>query len=89
MVLFTTGRGTPLGFAVAPIVKITANEQTAIRMAENIVVDLSKVLSRCISLDAAAANLGRFVLRAANRQLVQAEKLGHREFGFHSIGVTL
>jgi altronate dehydratase large subunit len=89
MVLFTTGRGTPLGFAVAPVVKITANGQTATRMTENIDVDLSEVLSRRMSLETAAINLGEFVLAVAGGQLVQAEKLGHREFGFHSIGITL
>ena len=89
MVLFTTGRGTPLGFTIAPVVKITANEQTAIRMAENIDVDLSKVLSRGTNIEEAAKNLAEFFLTVAGGLLVQAEKLGHREFGFHSIGVTL
>ncbi len=89
MVLFTTGRGTPLGFAIAPVVKITANGQTATRMTENIDVDLPEALSRRRSLETAARNLGEFVLAVAGGQLVQAEKLRHREFGFHSIGITL
>ena len=58
-------------------------------MTENIDVDLSEVLSRCMSLETAASNLGEFVLAVAGCQLVQAEKLGCREFGFHSIGITL
>ena len=89
MVLFTTGRGTPLGFAVAPVVKITANRQTATRMAENIDVNLSEVLLRRMSIETVASNLNEIILKVANGHLVQAEKLGHREFGFHSIGVTL
>ena len=47
-----------------------------------------EVLSRRLSLEAIADNIEKWVLAVARGQLVQAEKLGHREFGFYSIGVT-
>ena len=46
IVLFTTGRGTPTGNPVAPVIKITGNSCTAKAMAANIDVDVSGILTR-------------------------------------------
>jgi altronate dehydratase large subunit len=89
LVLFTTGRGTPLGFAIAPVLKISANSEAVRKMAENIDMDLSDVLTGDMSLDDAGRIMVAKVLEVAEGKLTKAEKLGHREFGFHSIGPTL
>ena len=89
VVLFTTGRGTPLGFAIAPVLKISANSETVSKMAENIDMDISDVLTGDMSLDDAGRIIVAKVLEVAGGKLTKAEKLGHREFGFHSIGPTL
>ena len=88
-VLFTTGRGTPLGFAIAPVLKVSANSETVRKMAENIDMDISDVLTGDMSLDDAGRIIAAKVLEVAGGKLTKAEKLGHREFGFHSIGLTL
>ena len=88
-VLFTTGRGTPLGFAIAPVVKISANSEAVKKMAENIDIDLSGILTGDMNLDDAGRIIAAKVLEVAGGKLSKAEKLGHREFGFHSIGPTL
>ena len=89
LVLFTTGRGTPMGFAYAPVIKITANKDIAQNMAENIDLDLSPVLYEGLSIEDAGKNIFSYALRVAEGELVAAERLGHREFGFHRIGPTL
>ena len=89
LVLFTTGRGTPMGFAYAPVIKITANKDIAQNMAENIDLDLSPVLSEGLSIEDAGKKIFSYALRVAEGELVAAERLGHREFGFHRIGPTL
>ena len=40
-IVFTTGRGTPTGNAIAPVLKVTANERTYRMMEDNMDVDLS------------------------------------------------
>lgn len=43
-VIFTTGRGTPTGNAIVPVLKVTANECTYRMMDDNMDVDLSAII---------------------------------------------
>jgi altronate dehydratase large subunit len=43
-VIFTTGRGTPTGNAIVPVLKVTANELTYKKMEDNMDVDLSAIV---------------------------------------------
>ena len=43
-VIFTTGRGTPTGNAIVPVLKVTANERTYRMMDDNMDVDLSAII---------------------------------------------
>lgn len=43
-VIFTTGRGTPTGNAIVPVLKVTANERTYQMMDDNMDVDLSAII---------------------------------------------
>lgn len=89
LVLFTTGRGTPLGFAFAPVLKITANDLIFETMRENMDMNVAAILSGALSIQGAGEAIYRRIFAVANGELVAAEKLGHREFGFHRIGPTL
>ncbi|MDW7677106.1 MAG: UxaA family hydrolase [Bacillota bacterium] len=89
LILFTTGRGTPMGFPIAPVVKITANKGTAEKMSNNIDIDISSILDGVMSIEQAGQMVYQSIFDTANGQLVKAELLGHREFGIHRIGPTL
>lgn len=78
--VFPTGQGNVVGHPVEPVVKLTANPNTAATMAEHIDLDVSGVLSREYSLEEAADRLIDLVVRTANGRLTAAETLGHREF---------
>lgn len=43
-IIFTTGRGTPTGNAIVPVLKVTANERTYQCMEDNMDVDLSPII---------------------------------------------
>jgi (2R)-sulfolactate sulfo-lyase subunit beta len=78
--LFPTGQGNVIGNPIEPVVKVTANPNTAATMAEHIDVDVSGLLSRELRLEEAGDMLMDNVVRTANGRLTAAEVLGHREF---------
>jgi len=78
--LFPTGQGNVIGNPIVPVVKITANPNTAKSMSEHIDVDVTGLLSREITLTEAGDKLMDYIYRTINGRLTSAEALGHREF---------
>jgi len=78
--LFPTGQGNIIGNPIEPVIKLTANPLTAVKMKEHIDVDVSKILSREMNLDQAGDELIKATMRVANGRLTCAEALGHKEF---------
>ena len=46
MILFTTGRGSVVGSAISPIIKVCANPETYARMSEDMDVNAGRILHR-------------------------------------------
>ncbi|MGG4034145.1 UxaA family hydrolase [Paenibacillus cisolokensis] len=89
LVCFTTGRGTPTGSAVVPVIKITANAQMYRRMEDNMDVDVSGLLTGAFDLREAGRRIEREIREVADGKLTKAEILGHREFSINRIGPSL
>lgn len=88
VMVFTTGRGTPTGNPILPVIKVTANRTTAERMADNIDLDLSGVIAGELSLKAAGERIWAEILAVADGKRTAAERLGHAEFSLYRIGPT-
>jgi altronate hydrolase len=86
IILFTTGRGTPLGFPV-PTLKIASNSALAERKRGWIDFDAGQVLE--IGLDAAADRLAERIAAFASGEATAAERNGEREIAIWKRGVTL
>lgn len=78
--LFTTGQGNIIGNPVIPVLKLTANPNTAATMSEHVDVDVSRVITENMSLDEAADATESAVVATASGRWTAAEALGHREF---------
>ena len=87
VILFTTGRGTPLGFP-APTLKIASNSALAIRKPGWIDFDAGVVLAGQ-SMDEAADALMDLVIETASGKATKAELNGEREIAIWKQGVTL
>ncbi len=77
---FPTGQGNVVGNPIVPVIKISGNPRTLRTMAEHIDVDVTGVLSREMTIDAAGDALIEMIVRTANGRATAAEVLGHREF---------
>ena len=81
-IVFTTGRGTPTGNAIAPVLKVTANERTYRMMEDNMDVDLSAVLRGEKTIAQMGSELVDIVAEVASGRMTKAEA-----FGFSDIAV--
>lgn len=87
ILLFTTGRGTPLGFPV-PTLKISSNSELASRKPGWIDFDAG-VLLQGVEPEPAADSLLDLVLATASGRLARNETNGEREIAIWKQGVTL
>ncbi len=78
--LFPTGQGNVIGNPIEPVIKLSANPNTAATMGEHIDLDVSGILKRELNLDQAGDELVNITVRTANGRYTCAEALGHREF---------
>ena len=79
VVLFSTGRGTPTGNPIAPVIKLTANPQTYAGMSDNIDVDASMLLTEPERMSELADTLVAEVAATASGKLTKSETLGYTE----------
>ena len=86
VILFTTGRGTPLGFP-APTLKIATNTALAQRKPGWIDFDAGRVLNE--EREAVSEELLDLVIETASGQATRAEINGEREIAIWKTGVTL
>ena len=75
-IVFTTGRGTPTGNAIVPVLKVTANAQTFSRMEDNLDVNLSGILDGSLTIDGAGNLLLEKISDVLNGRLTKAEAYG-------------
>lgn len=80
IVFLVTGRGSVVGSAVSPCIKITGNAETFARMEEDMDFDASPVLRGACSQSELALRLARMVADTAAGQMTRSEALGHHEF---------
>lgn len=82
VIVFTTGRGTPTGNAIVPVLKVTANEHTYRCMEDNMDVDLSPIMRGEKSYREMGAQLLDEIVAVSNGKLTKAEA-----YGFSDIAV--
>ncbi|WP_113802002.1 UxaA family hydrolase [Garciella nitratireducens] len=81
VVVFSTGRGTPTGNPIAPVIKITGNRETFKKMKDNIDMDCSGFIYGEKTLDELGGILLKEVQEVASGKQTKAEQLGYIELG--------
>ncbi len=87
--IFSTGRGTPLGAPVVPVIKITANARTAQHMADHVDFSAAGVITGEATLKETGEALWRLLLQVLEGQETASEILGHQEFAITRSGPSV
>jgi altronate hydrolase len=80
VILFSTGRGSVVGSAISPAIKVCANPEAYRRMEEDMDVDAGRILEGRATLDQVGREIYILVLAVADGQQTKSEVLGHQEF---------
>jgi altronate hydrolase len=82
VVVFTTGRGTTIGNAIAPVIKLASNTPVFERMRNDLDLSAGGVIDGTETIDDVGAQVFERVRRTASGQMAKAEEHKHREFQF-------
>ena len=80
VILFTTGRGSVVGSAVSPVIKVCANPETYRKLGEDMDVDAGRIIEGRGTLQEVAEEIYGQVRDVALGAPSKSEGLGHREF---------
>ncbi|TKC79924.1 hydrolase [Trinickia terrae] len=93
VILFTTGRGSVVGSAISPVIKVCANPDTYRNLSGDMDVDAGRILEGRATLDEVGREVFGQTLTVAAGGASKSEALGHQEFiltykSFEPVGPT-
>jgi altronate hydrolase len=89
VICFTTGRGSGIGFPVAPVIKISSNSRIARAMEDNIDINAGVVVEGKETIQDVGRRIFDMIRRVASGERTKSELLGHKEFVPWRIGPVL
>lgn len=89
--LFTTGRGSVVGSAISPVIKICANPETYANLSDDMDINAGAVIDGRKTVKQVGDEIFELIVRVGNGEQTKSEQMGHQEFlltykTFDSIG---
>lgn len=88
MVLFTTGKGTPTGSSIAPVIKISSNNETYRNLREDIDLSAGDILEGTKTHQQVGREILNYVGLVANGTHAMAEYFNIQEFAIPNVSVV-
>ncbi|MDQ1471138.1 MAG: altronate hydrolase [Bryobacterales bacterium] len=89
MIVFTTGRGSAIGFPTVPVIKVSSNSLTYRRMPDNMDINAGTIADGQRTIQQVGQEIFDTILRVASGERTKAEILGHHEFVPWRIGPVM
>ncbi|MGE0886728.1 MAG: UxaA family hydrolase [Blastocatellales bacterium] len=89
MIVFTTGRGSAIGFPVVPVIKIASNSRIASVMEDNIDINAGTIVEGKETIQEVGQKILDMIRRVASGEKTKSESLGHKEFVPWRVGPVL
>ncbi len=86
VVVFTTGRGSPVGCPIAPVVKVASNSAMYARLQDDMDVDAGTIVAAGESVGEVGRRIFEWVLATANGEETAAETWAQGEFAISILG---
>jgi altronate hydrolase len=80
LILFSTGRGSVVGSAISPVIKVCANPQTFQNLKEDMDINAGKIVTEGASLDSVGNEIVRYIMAVIDGKASKSESLAHQEF---------
>jgi len=78
--IFTTGKGSTIGSAVAPVIKVTGNPGTYAAMSGDMDVNAGTIIAGEDSISRVGRRIFDMIIRTASGEETKSEALGYRDF---------
>ena len=87
IMLFSTGRGSVVGSAIAPVIKICSNPETYRQLEADMDVNAGGIIDQGRAIDEIGGGIFELIQKVAAGQCTKSEALGHQEFilGYKSV----
>lgn len=89
VIVFTTGRGTPLGAPTVPVIKVSTNNRIFEHMRENIDINAGDIVQGTDTVQEVGERIFKEIIEVASGKQTRAEALGHGEFAIHGLGLSV
>jgi altronate dehydratase large subunit len=89
IVLFSTGKGSPTGSPIVPVIKIGTNPRLYEIMSEHIDVNAGKIIEGISTIDDVGQEIYETIMQTANGSLTAAEKHKNQEFAIWRLAETI
>ena len=80
LILFTTGRGSVVGSAISPVIKVCANPETYRRLGDDMDINAGRIIEGAATVNDVGNEIYAMVKDVASGAQTRSEALGHREF---------
>ena len=89
IVLFSTGKGSPTGSPIAPVIKIGTNTKLFENMPEHIDINAGKIMDSNFSIEDIGEEIYDKVVEVANGKVTSSEKHKNQEFSIWRLAETM